>query len=314
MKFFHKIRQLGECILLCLGLLVFPFLPRPALLRLARWLGTAAFHVDTRSRNIALANLDSAFGPALPAADKEAVVRRSFHVFAQVMLDLFWFSAFARKRILAHVTLDDSFRHYLDTEPVIAVTAHFGNWEVMGQAASAHGRPSVSVMAPLENPFATWILKRFRGATGQQVAEREGAVRTLIRALRHKGRVALLMDQNTLPEEGGVFVPFFGLPVPVSKAVHALSAHTGAAIVLTFCRANPDGSYTAFARPPLPPARADDPEEKITGLITNVVEEEIRKHPEQWLWMYKRWKFVPPGAPRDKYPYYAKPYERKTGP
>jgi KDO2-lipid IV(A) lauroyltransferase len=222
-------------------------------------------------------------------------------------MDLFWFGRFTRRRIRTWVKFDPSFDHYLNASPGIAVTGHSGNWEVMGLATALRGVSLTSVATPLPNPFVNGMLNRLRQITGQQIVAREGAVKKLIAHLKAGGSTAMLMDQNTLPRDGGEFVPFFGLPVPISKAASALAKRTGAAIVFTFCLLDSNGNYTLHALPPLNPTPTDPPAYNLTKAVAQIMEEHIRKHPGQWLWMYKRWKYIPEGSPPDKYPFYARP-------
>jgi len=312
MKIWRQIRKVGEALLVCLGMIFIPFLPRTWLVGLARGMGSAAFSLSGKLSRIALANLDVAFGDSLTKDRKEAIARESFQTFALLVLDLFWFSVFCKKRISACLRFDPSFRNYFDKAPLIIVSGHFGNWETMGLGMSLMGNPPVSVAASLDNVFVDWMVRRLRGNTGQRIVKRDGAIRTLTKLLKEGCRTALLMDQNTLPEEGGVFVNFFGLPVPVSKAAYALAAWSGAEIVPVFCVLEENGMrYTGYASDPIKVDRDKDSEVEITQAVTSVVEEAIRRNPGHWLWMYKRWKSIPPGAPADRYPFYARKYEKQ---
>jgi len=297
----------GEACLVGLALLIIPPLPRPVVVRLSRWLGALGFRLSRRDRRLALANLDVAFGDRLSDAEKTAIARESFRTFALVVLDLFWFQMFSRARLARWVAFDASMDAYFPPGPTVAVTAHFGNWEVMGLATAARGAPPVSVAAPLNNPVVGRLLTRGRRGTGQAVVGKHGAVRALLRALRGGGKVALLIDQNTLPAEGGRFVEFFGLPVPMSAAAARLSRHTQSDILPAFCVPDEGGGYRACALPPYRPAGND--EREATQRLAALLEDVIRADPGHWLWMYKRWKYVPPDGVRERYPFYAQPVD-----
>lgn len=312
MKIWRHIRKVGEALLVCLGMLFIPFLPRRWLVGLSRWLGNMAFRLSGKLRRIALANLDVAFGSSLTSGQKEAIARQSFQTFALVVLDLFWFSVFSRKRIPAYLTFDQSYRNYFDKVPLVILAGHFGNWEILGQGMSLLGIGPTSVATPLDNPFVDWMLRRWRRNTGQGVIQREGAIRAVTKLLKDGGRTALLIDQNTLPEEGGVFVNFFGLPVPVSKAAYALVKWTGAEIATVYSLLEDHGMrYVGYAADAIKVDRNADSEEDVTQNVTRALEDVIRRNPGHWLWMYKRWKYIPPGAPEEKYPFYARKYEKQ---
>lgn len=287
-----------------LGLAVVPFLPRRCILALSRALGNLGFSLCAKLRGIALANLDCAYRASLNRNEKVEIARESFRTFVLVVLDLFWFSVFTSRRISRWVKYDTSFNEYFNSKPAIAVTGHLGNWEIMGLAASFRGHPSLSVFAPLANPVATHVLTKLRSGTGQMTASKHGAVRAMLENLKAGGRVAVLVDQNTLPSEGGEFVSFFDLPAPVSRVAASLSGRTGAVIVPTYCVSCEDGMYELRARPGF--KCRDGAISETVQAVTRELELIIRKHPGQWLWMYKRWKHVPEGADINRYPGYAK--------
>ncbi|MCK5850119.1 MAG: hypothetical protein KAH23_04325 [Kiritimatiellae bacterium] len=305
MKFQRKIRQVGESLLIGLSLCVIPLLSRRMVVSFSKWVANLAFCHPNRLKRMALANLDLAF-PQMSAEEKECIAKESFCTFALMIIDLFWFGRFTAERVAKYVKLDSSFDLYFEQNPVILITGHIGNWEVLGLSLGLQGNdPCTSVAMPLINPFADRVLNRFRVLTGLNVVPRQGAVRTIMKILKEGGKVALLMDQNTLPDAGGEFVEFFGLPVPVSKTVSALSEHTSAHIVYVFCTADSDGVYAAKAY-----EGCLDGDKSVQAL-TACLEAEIRRNPGKWLWMYKRWRYIPDGYSEDKYPYYSERWEAK---
>ncbi len=301
-----------ESILLRLALLFIPRLSRPVIMGMASLGGRIAYACCRNQRRIALANLRVAFGTTRPEPELEEIARKSFLSIALVLLDFLWFSRDTSARIARFMTVDESARKSISKPPLIGVTAHFGNWELMSSASAELGLSHAAVFAGLKNPFVTPFLSRMRNAEGVEVVRREGAIGKLLRTLRKGSTIALLLDQNTLPGEGGVFVDFFGLPAPVSSAAGLLSERTGAPVMMMFCILRPDGTYFVYSLPELRPARPHDRERageagvEITRAIVRAFETEIAKHPEQWLWMYKRWKFVAPGTAREKYPFYSR--------
>ena len=300
-----------ETLLTRLGLVVLPALPRWAVLACARAAGAVAYWTARQQRRITLSNLDVAFGGRLAPRAKRRIAQGAFYTTALVMLDLFWFSRHMEQRVRRYVTLDPAFRTHVYTQPVIGVTAHFGNWELLSKALSMYGFAHVAVASPLANPTVDAIIGLGRSIPGVEIVTRQGAIRGLLRALRQGKHVALLLDQNTKPEEGGLFVGFFGLSIPMSTAAAVLSERTGAPVIPIFCRANANGSYTIYSLPPL--KRADLAQvgpniiHTTTQTIATLFEQEIRAHPEQWLWMYKRWKYIDPDWPAAAYPFYSKP-------
>jgi lauroyl/myristoyl acyltransferase len=305
MKSTKRLRQVLEGLLARLGVLVIPRLSRGAVVRLARVIGRMACAACRRDQKVGRANLELALGATHSREERDKILHGAFVTFAQLILDLFWFSRDQQRRLEEFVEVDDSCRFFLDHPPCIALTAHFGNWEVMAARSAAMGSPLTVVFAALKNPVVDELVARLRRGPGQIVAEKTGVVRLLIRTLRDGGHIAVVLDQNTLPANGGCFVDFFGAPVPMSMVVASLAEKTAAPVVPTFCTRNPDGTYRVYNLAPLRREEAET-RESFTQRLATVLEGEIRKHPEQWLWMYKRWKFIPDDADAGGFPGYAR--------
>ena len=300
------IRQRIEVALFAVGMVLLPLLPRRCVVLLAHGLGSLGYYCSRKQRVLARANIQLAFGKQLSRREQARIAEQSFRTFALLLLDLFWFRRSTASRVERYVVLDESFENLFRTRPAIIVTAHFGNWEALGLAIAREGYPVVSVAAPLANPFVDRALNRLRTSTGQRIIPKEGAVRRLLRELRGGAGTAMLLDQNTLPRDGGVFVPFFGLPVPISRAAVRLAARSGASIVPVFSVPQPDGSYRGYALAPIPVVRDVD-EDEMTARLAKMMEQQIRENPGHWLWMYRRWKLVPEGGDREQFPWYARP-------
>jgi KDO2-lipid IV(A) lauroyltransferase len=283
-----------------------PRFPRRLVVALANGLGWIGYCVDRRDRRVALANLDLAFGSSLTDARKRQIVTQVFQSFTLTTLDYFWFSRDAKARIDKYVSLDPSVIPWIGVGASVAVTAHFGNWEVMGQAFAMLGAKLSSVAKPIKNPLVDAIINRIRQNSGQKIIPRAGALKGLVRDLRDHGTVALLLDQDTRVADGGVFVDFFGVPVPIASAAAGLAQKMKVPIFMAYCRNERNGSYLCYIREVLRPEEMNglSPAD-ITATITGFLEAEIRRDPAQWLWTYKRWKRRMPGVEASRYPFYA---------
>ncbi|MBN2432588.1 MAG: hypothetical protein JXQ27_14020 [Acidobacteria bacterium] len=308
MSKFYGMRNVGETILVRVALGIIPLLPRWLVLRLARGLEAGALRFSRRYRDRSMANLALVFGDELTEEERRGIARDALYSFIMVVLDLFWFSRWTIRRIEKWVNFDVSFDPYFQNRPVIAVSGHFGNWEILGLGTAVRGCPPASVVAPMQNPALDRMLNRIRVLTGQQVIPQKGAVRGMIRVLRSGERVAILIDQNVIPRQGGVFLDFFQRPVPVTPVLEALVEKTGATVVPVYSRIMPDGRYLAYGGRPMTPAslaewNGDWP---VTRHCLADLEREILRFPGYWNWMYKRWKYIPAGEDPGRYPYYAR--------
>lgn len=307
----RSIRHAVEFALARLALATVPHWPRRVVVGIAHAAGTLACVFSPHLRRVARANLDIAFGAARSPAEKARITRRAFQSFALVLLDMFWFARDSAKRTADWVDFDPQLVEQLFRPAAqVCVTAHMGNWEVLGMAFSARGYPLVSVAAPLANRRLNALFIDLRRRTGQQILSKHGAVRGLLKSLKGGGKIALVLDQNTKPSDGGIFMDFFGLPAPVSSAVATLALRTGAAVYTGVCLPDRQGRYFVPAPEHIPaPVGTGDAgtaERALTAAIVRSMERLLRDHPEHWLWMYKRWKYVAPGRDASDYPFYAK--------
>ena len=306
-KAYRTFRRPFETAAFRVALAVVPLFPRRVVLFLAWTGGNLGFLFDRRGRRIGLANLDVAFGDSKSAAEKKTILRRSFVTFTRTLIDVIWFGTNSKERLNRYVKPDDSVQRLFCGKNQICVTAHFGNWEVAGQNMALHDFPFYSIAMPVKNPEVNRLLIARREVTGQKIIPREGALRKLLGILRGGGKIAFLVDQNTEENEGGIWVDFFGLPVPVTPAPAALAVKTGSEIFIGFCEPLRGGRYRFYITETIvPPEKAEEETTRaLTQQIMSVIECEVSKHPEHWLWMYKRWKKINPASNQARYPFYA---------
>lgn len=278
-----------------------PVMPRGVVVGIARLAGKLAMALPFREKRIGRINIDAVFGDEKSVAEKKAILTTSFATFTQTMLDVFWFSRNPEKRILKYVELVEGPGKdiLLSDEAAVCITAHIGNWEVMGQAAALMGSDLASIAATVKNKTVDRILIEQRERTGQTIIAQKGALKTLIARFRKKGKAAFVLDQNTDEPDGGIVVDFLGLPMSVSPAPAALAYRTGTGILFGFCIPKPGGYYRFYlphviTPPPFDKERdMDEVVLELTQRIQDYISAEIREHPEYWLWSYKHWRRQP---------------------
>lgn len=312
----RSLRHAIELLLTRAALAVVPRLPRGIVVGLARGIGALVAVAARGERAVCLANLDIAFGSSKSPSEKRRIVRRSFQAFALVLLDLFWFSRHTKARIRAHVSVEpERDPGMFGPGARVCITAHYGNWEVLGMTISQHGAPLTSVAAPLANRRLDRLFISLREATGQRILSKHGALRGLLATLRGGGKIGLVLDQNTRPSAGGIFVTFFGLPALMALGPASIALRTGTPVVLTTIACDDTGRYHMPPSIPIPTDGIDpsspDAEREFTQRIASTLESVLREAPDQWLWMYKRWKYIPPGHDGTGLPFYAKTLNRK---
>jgi Kdo2-lipid IVA lauroyltransferase/acyltransferase len=263
--------------------------------RLGRALGSAGWRLSRRDRRRTLAHLALAF-PELPAAARRRLGRACFRHHGTSLaecLHLLSRDCAAVAAVAAVEGWEEVERVRAAGRPLLLVTGHCGNWELLGAAVNCRGLGMAVVARPLDEPDLQRMLAGLRDRFGTPTIARggEGAARQLLNTLRRGGALGMLIDQDTKVD--GVWVPFFGHPAftPVGAAKIALRQR--ATVVPCFIERLPDGRHRVRFQPPL--ALPDDPRE-ATALMTRAIEEQIRRRPEQWVWMHRRWRRQPPAA------------------
>jgi Kdo2-lipid IVA lauroyltransferase/acyltransferase len=287
------------------------FLPWTAT-RWLGWLSGSMASLFPRGRRVALANLALAF-PDWDAARRRRVMRQAFRHTASTFVETVWV-LWRPERITQLVHFEEGAceafsRHADHRQGAILLSPHLGNWEFANLAMNEAGYPISAVAADILNPFAAWLMQRLRSQFGGQVIPQKGAARGIFKALREARYVGLLVDQNTRPRQGGVFVEFFGLPVPVSRAPAMFGRHAQVPIFVVQCRRTPRRRFVLEIRPLPKPIGDYDDDIAIMQDITRLTEALVRERPEQYLWSYHRWRYIPSDWDTSRepaYPFYAK--------
>jgi KDO2-lipid IV(A) lauroyltransferase len=283
---------------------------RPAL-RLGAAVGLLSAHVSLRRREIALVNLRIAF-PEWTEERRRRVMREAFANLGRVVAESAQLENLAEEEVLARTTVvgEENLRQALRTSKagVIVITAHVGNWELLGRAMALRGYPLTVVYRSRENPYIESFLKEWRTKLGFDVIARGVAARGVLRALRAGRVVALQLDQNVNRREG-VFVPFFGRLACTRTGPSRIAMRTGAPVIPAFIRRVDRGpNHLILVHPPLELVAADEPDAVARNLclINAAIESAVRAAPDQWTWSHRRWKTQPEGE--------ARPYRSKRGP
>ena len=271
--------------------------PRAAPEPLGRALGLLAYGSMRRYRRVALGNLRRAYGDEWDDATIRQVARESFQHLGITLVE------FCLR--LPRLTLEEAERevrfsgqeYYEEAfsrgNGVILVSAHFGNWEMIGPRMARAGYTVSGISRTADDPGMERFVGSVRTRFSRQIP-RAQAARQGLAALRRNEVLAIMLDQNT--QQGGLFVPFFGHPASTAAGPAAFALKTGAALIPTFCIREPDGTHTMKAWPPVYPCPTGDRESdvhRLTSALTQVIELQIRERPELWAWLHNRWKLQP---------------------
>jgi Kdo2-lipid IVA lauroyltransferase/acyltransferase len=276
-------------------------LPRGAASRLGRGCARLLLRFSGQRRRILLDNLARAF-PEKSDEEIRRIARESVENLGAAFFEFLDVTRWSAEDLRARVSYEgvENLREARARgKGVILLSAHFGSWELGALAAGLLGEPISPVVRPLDNPLLEAELGRRRTRFGNRVIAKRDALREMLRAMRQGQTVAILLDQNVLPEEA-TFVPFFGRLAATTPSVALVQRKTGAAVVPVFTWPEGGGSYRLVFERPILAEELDSVEggraeqvRRATARYAEVTEEAIRRHPAAWLWLHNRWKTRP---------------------
>ncbi len=247
-----------------------------------------------RLRRTAMRNLELAY-PEKSLKERRAIADEVFRSIARLIWVFARFPQINAQNIHNWIRYE-GLEHYLEAKKagrgVLFATAHFGNWELSAFAHALMTEPMHIMIRPLDNPGVDRLVEDRRRLSGNRLIVKWDGARAVLRALHQNEAVGVLIDQNTSLQEG-VFVDFFGTPACANTAFAKIAARTGAAVIPGFAVwAEEEGRYVLKFHPELE-ISGDAAED--TRRLHAVLEQVIREHPGQWLWIHRRWKTRPPG-------------------
>lgn len=267
------------------------------------------------SRRMVLANLAVAF-PDWDDDQRRVVAKRSLRNVCHTFLEFIWLMR-RPQRIFDLVQFPDEQMSKLkdalsDDVGAIFISPHLGSWELGNLAINAHGVHTTSVYAKIGSTYVERTVLRCRTQFGAKFISERGAAKTTMRSLRDRCNIGLMIDQNTRPRLGGIFVDFFSLPVPASRAPAMFARKVNAPVIMGCCVRDEQGRLHCEIAT-LRKAAADyESDEALTRDINRQTEAWIRQYPDQYLWLYRRWRYIPQDCDADtqaRYPFYSKTIE-----
>jgi len=260
-------------------------------------LGLGFYTVDRAHRRIAQRNLAAAF-PGRSDEDRRAIARAAFAHFGRLLFQLLAFSTLSPERMLERVEFEGEDRArlaYAQGKGVLFVTGHFGFWELHAMVHALQIAPIGLLARALDNPYLNGLLEGIRQRTGNTVIYRRGTIRRVMRALGSGQGVAVLIDQHIMSRDA-IYVDFFERPAATTSIVAALALRTGAPVVPVFALPLSHGRIRVIYEHPVEPPRgeSEDAVREFTQRCTDVLEMYVRRHPDLWLWMHRRWRDMGP--------------------
>ena len=277
-------------------------LPRSLSRGFAIGLAQVVYLLHFRLRQVGQRNLAMAL-PEKSAPERTQILRGVFTSLGRQLAELCQFPRLTAENV-DEVVVYDGLENYEQAfargKGVLFLTAHFGGWELSAFAHSLHGHWLHVVMRPMDNPYLDRLLQQYRTMHGNRTVAKDDFVRGLLAAMKAGETVGILMDTNMTPPQG-VFVDFFGIPACTASGLARIALRTDAAVVPGFTIWDPKlGKYRLRFDPAVELVRTGDLDADLvanTQKFTKVIEDYVRKYPDQWLWVHRRWKTRPEGQP-----------------
>jgi Kdo2-lipid IVA lauroyltransferase/acyltransferase len=292
---------------------IIPLLPLALLRFLADLAGWLAFHLDRKGRAVALANLQAVFGEERDLSERKVIARRSFQLFGRSFLELFWTARLNASNVERFLYFEDDFvlkeRCSSNSAPApIFLTIHFSNFEWASALFALRGYHGCVVTQRFKNDRLTPIFRRLRETSGQRTVTQELSMIRFLKMLLQGTPVGILADLTMKMSQPAVIIRAFGLRMRVTMMHAILHKRTNARIQPFITLLQPDGRYMVRVLEPLEFSK-EASYQQIAQTCWEGFEPTIRQHPEQWLWLYKHWRYRPV-EDASRYPFYANRSEK----
>ena len=271
------------------------FLPWRLVVTAGALLGGGAYVFQVRRRRRALANLTMALGDTKDPGELRRLARRVFLNIGRNLAEIVWVAARPERcdGLVTFEGLENLEAARARGRGVVLVSGHAGSWELMAAAIVRHGLPLSVIARRTSQESVSRFVLRVRERLGVQTVLRgsSAAARTVLRTLRAGDGLASLIDQDVRVK--GVVVDFFGRPALTPTGPISLALRAGSPLVYFITWRLPGGTHRVRFDPPIEMERTGDTAaivERNTAAFTLWLEERIREHPDQWMWIHRRWR------------------------
>src|ERR1035438_6119119 len=277
-------------------------LPRPLARAIGIGLAWVVYLLHVRLRQVGMRNLALAF-PEKSEVERARILRAEFASLGRQLAEVCHFPEYTLENI-EQVVVYDEFKNYEQAyargKGVLLFAGHFGGWELSSFVLSMHGHWMHVIMRGMDNVYLGALILRYRTMHGNKAVDKDDFVRGLLSAMKAGEVVGMLMDTNMTPPQG-IFVDFFGIPACTASGLARIALRTDGAVVPGFTIWDPAlRRYRLRFDPAVELIRTGNLEADIaanTQRFTKVIEDYVRKYPDQWLWVHRRWKTRPEGQP-----------------
>jgi len=261
-------------------------------------LSLLVYYIDRKHRNIAIENLKIAFGKEKSRKEIESIAKKVYENLFLTFLDFCRITKITKENLSDLVTFEniEYVREALARgKGLIFCTAHFGSWEILPQLFALYQKPIKIVVRPLDNPVLDMVVSKYRSLFGNKLIAKKNGLKQILMALQKREIIGILNDQNVKRSEG-VFVDFFGKKACTNFVLGLISLRTDTPVIPVFIIRESLYKHRIRFEKPIEIDKGIDRKQYIydfTQALTTIIENYVRKYPEQWFWVHRRWKTRP---------------------
>ncbi|MFC1576079.1 ELM1/GtrOC1 family putative glycosyltransferase [Candidatus Omnitrophota bacterium] len=273
--------------------IIFHILPTSVALWLGRRIGTAVYFLNTERRVIGYANLRAAYSATKTPAELRKIIKNVYKSWAEIFCEILTLTKINEKYIDKYIEIVNP-NNMLDIKDypkgVILLTAHFGNWELAGMIGSLKGFPLLVLAREQKMKRLNALINTLRESKGLTVVAKGFTTKNIVKALRDGKKIGMVGDQDA--GKTGMLVDFFGRPSSTAPGSARIAAKTGAYILPAFMARLTGCRHRLVLEKPMLIKEGEDIRPYLEK-YNQLLEKNVREHPEQWLWLHKRWKSTP---------------------
>lgn len=258
-------------------------------------LGLTALQLPISRKAVSIENIKNSLGSSMTEAEVLKLNRMIYLHFGRMIFEVPHLLRMNKDNIKKYFTVEGEENlniAFKNGRGILALTGHIGNWELLAVALHVLCGPIAAVARPSRNIAVNRLIHDLRSRLGMEIIPKQHGMRKIITALNKNKLVGILLDQNVDWYEGE-FVPFLNRTACTNKGLALLALKTDTPVVPIFSIKQPNGKYKIHIDKPVELIRTNDKTidiEKNTALFTQIIENQVRKHPEQWFWFHRRWK------------------------
>jgi len=279
-------------------------LPLPAFAAFCEAVMLLVCAIDRKHRRIARINLRIAF-PSIGDAEADRIIRSCYRQMGTSAAEFVHLPKMDAAYIREHFRIEgeEHIRESLEgrNQPAMAMTGHFGNWELLSHVLGARTKPVAFIVRPLKSEILDRFVTERRECVGNTVIRKADSAKEVMKVLRKRILVGILIDQN-VDRHKGILVDFFTRKAYTTFGIARLALAMNAAIHPAFIFRDPARKFHHVLRfgPPIaidPAAPREEEVARVTRRCNEELEKAIREAPDQWMWFHRRWKTRPVGEP-----------------